>query len=347
MNHYKKLIKKYKLTALYISRIIFAKNYLKSNLWQKIKANLNHGFLADQWILYDLDHNDKKQYLTEFEWYKSRYINEPFNAVLNNKIIATEVLKQYTRVATNYVIKNNEYLTNFESEKVNYNYIITLLKKEKQLFMKAIGAGKGKGVYLLTFKNKELFIDTEVKTEDELIYFLKKENNYFISEVLIQNNYANKLYDKTTNTIRIITLRDIETHNFKIFFAVQRIGTSKTIPVDNGSRGGLVSNINLETGELSIAKSLHSLETHRIHPDSKNPIEGVKVPGWNKIKNEVLELSNKMPYMNFIAWDVLLTEDGISIVEGNTSSGVNIIQLWGGQRNGELGNFYRHHKIIK
>ena len=66
------------------------------------------------------------------------------------------------------------------------------------------------------------------------------------------------------------------------------------------------------------------------------------------IKEEVLALANKMPYMHFIAWDILITEDGgICVIEANTSSGVNIIQLWGGQRHGELGEFYRYHKVIK
>ena len=55
----------------------------------------------------------------------------------------------------------------------------------------------------------------------------------------------------------------------------------------------------------------------------------------------------KLPYIYFVAWDVLLTEDGICIIEANSSSGINIIQMWGGQRNKELGNFYRTHKIIK
>ena len=31
----------------------------------------------------------------------------------------------------------------------------------------------------------------------------------------------------------------------------------------------------------------------------------------------------------------------------NTSSGVNIIQIWGGQRQKGLGDFYRKHNVIK
>lgn len=347
MKTYKKLKKIYYLTALYILRILLAKNHLNPTIFQKIKANINGGFLADQWVLYDLDHNDKNDYLTEFDWYKSRYINEPFDFVLNNKIIATEILKNHVKIPENYIIKNKNKLTDIDGNLITYEEICNLVKKKKKLFIKPIGNGKGNGVYILKYENKDFFIDTEKKSIEELISFLKKTDSWFISEALNQSNYLNKLYDKTTNTIRIITLRDIETNEFKIFFAVQRIGTQSTIPVDNGSRGGLVSKIDLKTGELSEARSLHSMNVYTHHPDSKNPIKGVTIPKWNTIKKDVLALANKMPYMNFIAWDVLLTDQGIAIIEGNTSSGVNIIQLWGGQKNGELGKFYRHYKVIK
>ena len=83
------------------------------------------------------------------------------------------------------------------------------------------------------------------------------------------------------------------------------------------------------------------------HPDSNNPIKGVKIPKWDSIKKEMLDLANKFPYLYFVAWDILLTDEGICIIEANTSSGVNILQLWGGERKKGLGNFYRAHKIIK
>ena len=109
-----------------------------------------------------------------------------------------------------------------------------------------------------------------------------------------------------------------------------------------------MANIDLDTGVLSEARCLHNRNVYEVHPDSGAPIKGAKIPGWAKIKEEMLELANKLPYMHFIAWDILVTEDGsICIIEANTSSGVNIIQLWGGQRNGELGDFYRFHKVIK
>ena len=64
--------------------------------------------------------------------------------------------------------------------------------------------------------------------------------------------------------------------------------------------------------------------------------------------DEILALAQRFPYLHFIAWDVIKMPDGKNcVIEANTSSGVNIVQLWGGQRHGELGDFYRAHGVIK
>lgn len=347
MQFIKRCIKISKLILIYFRRILFVRNHFKCPFHKKLRANLTRGFLADQWMLYDLDHNDHREYLSEFDWYRSRYINEPFDFLLNNKIAANEILKQYVRVPDIYMIKNHGVLSTFESEKLEYETVIALLREKGKLFIKPYGAGKGTGVNILTCRQDRLYVDQEEYSEAALIAFLKDRDNWLVCETMKQHPYSDAIYDKTTNTIRLITLRDIHTHAFKIFFAVQRIGTSATIPVDNGSRGGLVAKIDLDTGVLSEARCLHNRNVYKIHPDSHAPIEGVVIPGWEQLKADILRLSNKLPYMHFIAWDILLTEEGMCIIEANTSSGVNIIQLWGGQRKKELGDFYRYHKVIR
>lgn len=340
-----RLRRRLELCFRYLFHIWGAKNQLPVPFHKKIKANLLGGYLGDQYMLYDLDRNDKREYISEFEWHKSRYINEPFNDLFDNKIICNEVLERYIRVPKIFVAKNQGRLikyTHFDT----YQRIIDLIHRERKLFIKPIKVGKGKGVYLLRFHAGSLYIDACQVSDDEMLAFLKKDSNWLIAEAVEQNNYLNGLYDQTTNTIRLITWKSPKTGEFEVFFAVQRIGTKASFPVDNGSRGGLVANIDLETGVLSMARSLHSLDAWEYHPDSGAKIKGIKVPDWTFIKTEMLQLACQFPFMNFIAWDILLTEKEICIIEANTSSGVNIIQLWGGQRNGPLGDFYRHHGII-
>ena len=340
---------KIRLFTLYWRRIVFATNHHKCPFFKKVKANICGGFTADQWMLYDFDHNDRHEYLSEFDWYRSRYINEPFDFVCNNKIVTAEILKQYTRVPESFAIKSRGRLSSFESVDMEYEEVYDLLKERGQFFFKPFDKGKGTGVVIMTYDYEQdtPCIDFKPLTKDDFMNYLKKHDDWFISEAMKQCKTLDGIYDKTVNTIRFITMKNPETEKFEIFFAVQRIGTSETIPVDNGSRGGLVANIDLETGVLSEARCLWNRNVYEVHPDSKAPIKGVQLPNWQQVKKDMLELANKMPYMHFIAWDILLTEEGHCIIEANTSSGVNIIQLWGGQRNKQLGAFYRAHNVIK
>lgn len=347
----KKAVKIAKLAFLWVQRILRAPNHFGANIFTRLHLAICGGYMVDQKAIYDFDHNDRHEYLSEFDWYRSRWINEPFDQMLNNKIICTEVLSQYTYVPKILFMKNKGRMVSLEKDcadgyKTNED-LMALLERFSVMFMKPLAAGKGKGVHRIELSQGKVNVDGEFKNKQEFFAFLDSSDGWFLSEGVRQHPFLDSLYDKTTNTIRLITLRDPNTGCYKVFFAVQRIGTSATIPVDNGSRGGLVSCINLETGELSEARSLQALDAHEVHPDSGAPIKGQHVPAWDDLKNQMIHLAKKFPFMNFIAWDILLTEKGPCIIEANTSSGVNIIQLWGPQRNGELGDFYRAHGVIK
>lgn len=341
------LTKKAKLFTLYWRRIIFVKNNFKVSFFTKLKANLFGGYLADQWALYGLTFKNKGEYLSEFDWYRSRYINEPFDYMLNNKIVSTEVFKQYIRVPEIFAVKKDKYLMDFAGNNLSDKGLLEMIKAHGSVFIKPYGKGKGNGVNRVCHIEGRFFLDDMEISSGELCQNVMKREEFYISEEVKQHDYADLLYDKTVNTIRIITLRDPKTDKFKVFFAVQRIGTEATIPVDNASKGGLVCKIDLETGRLTQGRSLHNLTVYESHPDSGTRFEDVVIPDWQEMKEEILELARRFPYLHFIAWDIIKLKDGTNcVIEANTSSGVNIIQLWGGQRKGELGDFYRAHKVI-
>ena len=340
--------RKIKLFVLYWRRIVFAPNYLPVSLLTKIRANLSGGFLADQWVLYGLDSKKKKQYLSEFDWYKSRYINAPFNSMLNNKVIATAVFSRYVRMPVIYLVNDRGVTTGSDGRIMSTLQVLDLLREKGTCMIKPFSRGKGTGIHCITYSDGGFVLDKTPVTEVTLCRYLEDQKNWYLTESIIQHPYASSLYDKTVNTIRIITLRSPDSGHIKLFFAVQRVGTSRTIPVDNASQGGLVCKVDLDSGRLSHARSLHELKVYEQHPDSGQRFEDVVIPGWQSLKDEILELANRFAYLSFVAWDVVKLPDGHNcVIEANTSSGVNIIQLWGGQRNGELGNFYRCHHVIR
>lgn len=351
MKYINLLLKKIKkivwLAAVFIVRIIFAPNHFKVPIFKGLYYNLFYGFTKDQIALYDINKDNKNEYLSEFDWYKSRFINEPYNFVLNNKLVCVDLIKNYIKTPETYIIKKDNTFYSYDDKKYDIEKVMSLIKEKKSAYFKPISVGKGIGVFRIDYKNNKFLIDYKETEEKHLKSILINKNNYFLSSCITQAKYLNNIYDKTSNTIRLITVRDKKTNTIKVLHAVQRIGVKETIPVDNGSRGGLISEIDLKTGKLSIAKSLHNKKTYKNHPDSNNPIEGVTVPNFDKIKKQVISVMEKLPYLYFIAWDLLVTDKDVYVLEANSSSGVNIIQVFGGVRNKELGAFYKEHNIIK
>ncbi len=330
------ILKKIKLVLMYFKYIVFTKNHFCISFSDKIYANIK-GYLADQYVLYDFKNNDYNEYLSEMDWHRSKFINGKNSKLLNNKYVCSNMLSKYIKTPKVYYVKKKNNIK-------DYNYLFDILKNNKSIFFKPISGGKGIGVHLLEYINNKIYIDKKLENEEKIKkLFSKKE--YILCEVIEQHDYISNIYNKTFNTIRILTIRDIKTNKMEINFAVQRIGINESIPVDNGSRGGLVSKIDLETGILTSAKSLHTLDKYIYHPNSKKIIEGIKVPNWEKIKKDIVNLSNKFDCFDIIAWDILLMSDGnVCVIEANNTSGVNILQLWGGLKKEKFGIFLDYHR---
>lgn len=325
-----------------------APDHFRVPLHLRIKYAVCGGFMVDQVALYDLRHSDRKQYLSEFDWYKSRSINDPYSHMLNNKVVFAEMIKSFCPTPELFAVKKDGRVAGMNGRKIqNHSDLIELLRREGAFVVKPINIGKGLGVHIVKSSDGKISDNGKTVSEGELIETLRKGRSWLICAYAKQAEYLDNIYPGSANTIRMIVLRSEKTKEFELCFAVQRIGTSCTGAVDNGSRGGLIARVDIETGELTSARTLHDLAVYDSHPDTHSPIKGVVIPDWDSIKAGVLDASSHFPYLDIIAWDILPSPDGFTVIEGNTSSGVNIIQLWGGERYGKLGDFYRRHGVIK
>jgi len=343
---YNKITNFIRIIAIWIFKILFSKAHMKTSIFKRVYYAINGGFNADQTVLYDLKHH-KNEYISEFDMHKSRRINEPYNFILNNKLVCSDLLKQYIEVPHTLCIKKKNMIISGEEKARTNEDVLEIIKKYKSVFLKPISIGKGRGVYRINYNNNRYYIDEKEVTLEDVLKVLDSHKEWFISNTVKQSKFLDNIYDKTSNTIRLITTRNINTGDIDILYAVLRIGTKETIPVDNGSQGGLVAKIDLNTGKLSRAKSIQRICDLEKHPDSNNQIEGLTIPNWKEIKKTFVELMEKLPYLYFIAWDILLTDNGPVVIEANASSGLNVVQVFGGQRQDVIGQFYKDHKIIK
>ena len=189
------------------------------------------------------------------------------------------------------------------------------------------------------FKGRDVTIvdDTQTPTlfngvpGGELGAFLQNiDEDVLISEFIEQGDYAAAVFPDATNTIRVLTLWDFDAQTPFIAGAAHRFGTRRTAPVDNWARGGLSAHIDLETGVLGHAARMtsdHRLIWDASHPDTRARIEGIEVPGWDDLKRGVLRLARNTPFLPLIGWDIVATNDGFRVIEGNPIAGVQTLQV--------------------
>jgi len=165
-----------------------------------------------------------------------------------------------------------------------------------------------------------------------------------------QAAYARRIAPFSGNTIRVLTLRD-EAGPF-IARAVHRFGTPQTAPTDNWSRGSLCAKVDLQTGELSKAakhprRTGGALAWVSRHPDTDAPIEGTAVPRWSQMREELLRALEDLPEFLYVGWDVLVTEEGFWVLEGNMNTELNALQVHGPLlEDARVRAFYERHNII-
>ncbi|MGI6657910.1 MAG: sugar-transfer associated ATP-grasp domain-containing protein [Dethiobacteraceae bacterium] len=99
--------------------------------------------------------------------------------------------------------------------------------------------------------------------------------------------------------------------------------------MDNARKEALVTTVDLKTGILGKAKTYYDKTLYSKHPDSGAQIEGVKIPNWHSVKAKLLDVAVKFPYIDFIAWDVVITKDGFSVIEGQCFTSLDLFQMWG------------------
>ena len=339
---------KIELIAIWVVRILFAPGHFGVNVFKRIRYAVFGGFMPDQVAMYSLDRRRKKEYLSEFDWHRSRRINEPYSAMLNNKLVFAELVSRYCPTPEVYAVKQHGSVRGLHGRDIRgCRDLLPLLNELGAFVVKPVCAGKGNDVSIVFAAEEGIVVNGKASDGETLIKKLEKSKEWLVCAYAHQAAYLKEIYPGSANTIRLITLYDAEKGTAEPAYAVQRLGASWTGAVDNGSKGGLIAKVDMETGILSEARSLHSLEVWERHPDTNAPIKGTVIPDWQAIRDGVTAVANELPYLDFIAWDILPTADGFTVIEANTSSGVNILQVFSPERNGRLGTFYREHGVIK
>lgn len=202
----------------------------------------------------------------------------------------------------------------YEGGSVHPEPLEALLTREIDGVLKDCSGMQGMGVLLFTVRNGSLTVEGQPTTIEELRDRIK--GNWLIQQRLAQHPEMNRLYPRSVNTVRIVTI--MQEGGPEIFCCNGRMGSNGRTK-DNWSIGGITVAVDAKTGRFGRAGFYKPGYGTRVetHPDTGVRFEGFAVPYWTQATRLVLDVHRMFYGFCTLGWDVAITESGPVIIEAN------------------------------
>ncbi len=153
-------------------------------------------------------------------------------------------------------------------------------------------------------------------SRESLLNYMKSKGYNLAEEFIIQHPELSRLSDSGVNTVRIITQLDSKN---KVDILGARLRVSVNNHVDNLASGNLAAALDLNTGKVNGPGIFSDItkDNVTVHPVSGIPLNGFQIPMWKESLDLVKQAALRRPENRSIGWDVVITERGPELLEGN------------------------------
>lgn len=297
-----------------------------TNIFQKIWC-WRHGFQSFRIQQYGLTKENYKNFLSDYQYHWLNRINNGYQIWINDKTTTRYVMEPYKQYLAKYyydIIKMSgetciKALQDIpEGFEPSFDGIFKLLRQEKLLALKPSAGTHGDGFYRMEYADGKYLINGKEMTEDEIVGMISGfKSVYVITEYLFMHHELKKIYPNAVNTIRVAVVNQ-SAYEPKIMQTYMRIGSSKSGFTDNVGYGGICAKIDTATGRYYCPEQLrdHKFTPCPKHPDTGVEIEGI-VPNWDYMCEGVLNICRFMPELEYLGFDIAITDDGFKIIEIN------------------------------
>lgn len=197
-------------------------------------------------------------------------------------------------------------------------------------FIKEIDGQCGKGIFILSLTDDEISLDGQ-PCDTTFIKASCEGSSYIIQRSVEQHSEMSRLHPQSLNTMRLVTVKNINSGEINILPSILRIGTGNS-HVDNTSQGGIAVGIDFVSGRLKAHGYLKPQFGGRIdfHPDTGIRFNEFKIPYLQEAMEQAVFLHSKLPDIHSIGWDIAISPNGPVFIEGNDNWEINGPQICNG-----------------
>lgn len=313
-----------------LARELFYRPRYPLSLTERVTA-WRHGFSSKTYASLDLSGEHLEEYLSDWQQKRDVHggVNGEYVEVLENKLAFHVATDPYVETLPT-LYGTIESGTFSPTEDCSTDDLGTLLERTGDLVVKPIGGRLGKDVYHVRFDGDYVVNDSRLGAA-EFDRFVARLDGFLVSEFVTQHEYADAIAPGSVNTVRVLTIRPPGSDDVEAVRAVHRFGSAETTgPTDNWSGGGCAAPVDEETGELGQVATYSREGGKRragVHPETGAQVEGRTVPEWESILEAVTAVATVHRANPYVGWDVVLSENGPVILEGNPAPGNVLLQI--------------------
>jgi len=227
----------------------------------------------------------------------------------------------------------------------------------ERIVLKPIGAGRGRGVrasqrlchdgqpYLLSESDTRLtaeVLDGMIAAADGGL------DGMIVQERLRPHAWFDALIKRVMCSFRIMTFHPPRQVPI-VQMAFMRLGRPGA-ETDHAIAGGVSARIDHLTGKVGpvlIGLPGHGETWQSTHPDTGAQLEGAVVPNWGDVMRCALDAAASIPPLRAVGWDIMLTDHGPVVLEGNLGWGLDLVQAHHGGllSNGVVDTWAQHVRL--
>lgn len=189
----------------------------------------------------------------------------------------------------------------------DYDSFSSFYDNHENFVVKPTKGSRGNGVELFE-KSKH------AESKEDVFKWILSKGVCLMEERMNAVHEIQEFHPLTVQSIRVATYNN--KGNVTIIGAYMRIGMGGNF-VDSGPGGGMLASINMKTGVVDSEGIDDYGNRYQVHPESGKVILGFCIPKFEDMKKTAVELAKVIPEQKYVGWDLVLTDKGWSMMEGN------------------------------
>ena len=281
---------------------------------------------------YKLNHKQRTTMLTRAKNDKivKKLNNKDYWHLFNNK-------NEFNEYFSDFIYRDWIYLKKEKNNENTINIFKDFISKNPIFFAKPNDGQCGKGIEKIDTATIDI-------SADRLLQDLQKKGLELYEAPIIQNDIMNELNNSSVNTIRMVTVMN-EQNEVTILASYVRIGNNNI--VDNFNSGGMTAKVDIQSGKIIEDAIDKNGDVYKYHPTTNTQIIDFQIPYYNESKEMVKKAAKLSKNVRYVGWDVAISSNGPTLVEGNQYPGHDIYQVAEKIGKNDLGVWPEFKKAMK